>query len=108
MHVHHEVLYVLCLGLSVVVVAQQFSHLSLFGLLQGDIVWVAAKNVLELTLQLVDIIVVLSCKVEFDFFILDDCSSFLFCLLVELLFQVVNDAIVMMAVLLPELTQLFC
>ena len=106
-NIHYKVLHILCLGLSVVVVTQKLSNLSLFCFLQWHIVRVATENVLELALQLVYIVIVLSCKIEFDFFVLDDCSLFLLRLFVELLLQVINDAIIVMTMLLPKLAQLF-
>lgn len=107
MHVHHEVLQVLQLALRVVVVAQQFLDQLGLGLFERDVVGVAAEDVLEFALQLVDIVVVLASELEFDLFVLGCHSLLLLGALVEVFSKVFDDAVVMVTVLLPELVQLF-
>lgn len=107
MHVHHEVLQPVELVLGVVVVAEQLPDLGTLGLLQRDVVRVSAEDILELALQLVDIVVMLACEFEFNLFILGLGSLLFLGSLVEVLPQVLDDTVVMMTVLLPELAELF-
>lgn len=102
MDVDHEVLEAFDLCLSVIVVAQEFLHKVGFGFFQGNVVGVAAKDVLELALELIDIIIVLSSELELNLLVLCLDSLLLFSALVEILSQVVDDPAVVMSVLLPE------
>lgn len=106
MDVDYEVLEAFDLGLSVVVVAQKFLDEVGFSFFQGDVVGVAAEDVLELALKLVDIIIMLASELEFHLLVLCLDSFLLFSTLVEILPQVVDDTTVVMSVLLPEDTQL--
>lgn len=105
-HIDYEVLETLQFLLSVVMIAQQLLYLSCLGFFQGNIVRVAAKNVLELALQLIYVVVVLASEVEFDLLVLYLSSLFFFGSLVKVFSQILNDTVVVMAVLFPELTQL--
>lgn len=107
MHIDYEVLEILQLGIGVIVVAQQFFYQLGLSLFERDVIGVAAEDILELALQLVDIVVVLASELEFDFFVLGCNSLLLLGALVEVFSKVFNDAVVVMPVLLPELVQLF-
>jgi hypothetical protein len=99
-------LQVLNLLLSLVVVGKQLLHQLLFIFFQGNVVRVPAQDVLEQTLQLVDIFVSLSPEIECcDLLVLCDVLLFLLYLLLVTLLQVVDDCVVMVAVLLPEFAQ---
>lgn len=106
MDVDYEVLEAFDLRLSVVVVAQKFLDEVGFSFFQGDVVGVAAKDVLELALKFVDIIIMLSSELELDLLVLSLDSFLLFSALVEILSQVIDDTTVVMSVLLPEDAQL--
>lgn len=106
MDVDYEVLEAFDLGLSVVVVAQKFLDEVGFCFFQGDVVGVAAEDVLELALKLVDIIIMLASELEFHLLVLCLDSFLLFSTLVEILPQIIDDTTVVMSVLLPEDTQL--
>ena len=106
MDVDHEVLEAFDLGLSVVVVAKEFLDEVGFGFFQGDVVRVAAKDVLELALELVDVIIMLASELKFHLLVLRRDPFLLFSTLVEILSQVVDNAAVVMSVLLPEHAEL--
>lgn len=106
MDVDYEVLEAFDLRLSVVVVAQKFLDEVGFSFFKGDVVGVAAENVLELALKFVDIIIMLSSELELDLLVLSLDSFLLFSALVEILSQVIDDTTVVMSVLLPEDAQL--
>lgn len=102
-NIHNEVLQSLQFVLTIIVIAEQFLHQLRLCLLQRYIVWITAEDVLELTLELVDIVVGLAS--ELKFYLLVSCLSslLLLCPLVEVLPQAINDAVVVMSVLLPKL-----
>jgi hypothetical protein len=106
MHINNEMLQVLELGLSVIVIGEQFLYQFGFCLFEGDVVGITAKNVLKLTLQLVDIIIGLASEFKFNFFVLGLHSFLLLCAFVEIFAKVVNNSVVMMPVLLPKDAQL--
>jgi len=87
-------------------VAQQLLHQVGLSLLQRHVVRVSAKDVLELTLQLVYILIMFTPKLELHLFILYLSSFFLLRPLIEILAKVFNYPVVMMPMLLPVLTQL--
>ena len=105
-YVHYEVFHVFQLGLPVVVVGEQLPHLGLLGFFEGDVVGVPAQDVLELAFQLVYVLVVLACELELYFFVLYLGFPLFLGPLVEVLFQGFDDAIVVVAVLFPELAEL--
>ena len=106
MNVNDKMLKAFKFGLSVAVIAQQIFDLLLLSFLERDVVRVTAKNVFELTLELIDIVVVLSSEVELNFFILSLLSFFFFDSLVKIFLEVFDNAIVVVSMLFPELTQL--
>jgi hypothetical protein len=78
-----------------------------FSFFQGDIVWISAKNVFELTLQLVYIIIMLASKIELNLLIFDFISFLLFSSFVEIFSEILDDTIKVVSVLLPKLAELF-
>lgn len=105
-NVNNEVLEILQFGLTVIVIAQKFFHKLGFSFFERDVIRVAAKNVLELAFQLIDIVIRLSTEFKFNFFISCLGSFLLFSSFVEIFAQVVNDSIVMVPVFFPKLTEL--
>lgn len=86
-------------------VAQQLFHQVVLGLLEGRVVGVAAEDVLEEGLQLVDVGVHFAPEGEVVGAILGDVSFLLFLALVEVFPQVLDDPIEVVSVLLPELVE---
>lgn len=99
--------------LSPVVVGQQLFHQCCILGCQWLVVWIPAEDIFEQALDLVDVRIFLSSELKLFYFLAaDSASTFLlsFLFLVVLLSKIVNDAIVMMTMLLPKLIQLlsFC
>ena len=87
---------------------QQLSHILSLSLLQWSLVRVPAYDVLEKRFELVDVVILLSTKCElFDLFVLDRVPLLLFQLLELLLSQIIDDAVVVMAMLFPEFIEFF-
>ena len=87
-------------------VRQQFSDQLFFVFFQWDIVGVSAKNVLEKTLEFVDIVVSFPTKIEgFDFFVFGLIFLFFLDFFLMALFEIFDDGIVMVSVLLPEFAE---
>ena len=102
MNVNNEMLQILELVFTVVVVTEQLSDQLWLNLFERDVVGIAAKDVFELAFQLVDIIVMLSPELELHLFVSGFSPLLLFCTLVEILTQIIDDSVVMMPVLLPK------
>lgn len=106
MYIHNEVLQVLNFLCALVMVRQQFSDQLFFVFFQRDIVGVSAKNVLEKTLEFVDIVVSFPTKIEgFDFFVFGLIFLFFLDFFFMALFEIFDDGIVMVPVLLPEFAE---
>lgn len=106
MYIDNEVLQVFNFFCALVMVRQQFSDQLFFVFFQWDIVGVSAKNVFEKTLEFVDIIVSFPTKVEgFDFFVFGLIFLFFLDFFFMALFEIFDDGIVMVSVLLPEFTE---
>ena len=106
MDIHHEVLQFFHFFCAFVVVRQQFSDQFFFTFFQWEVVGVSAKNVLKKALEFVDIVVSLPTEIEgFDFFVFGLVFLFFLDLFLVALFEVFNDGIVMVSVLLPEFAE---
>ena len=106
MNINDKVLQVLDLLGSFVVVLQQLSHQFLLAFLKWNVVRASTKDVLEKTLQFVDIFVSLATKIEcFNLLVFSLVLLFLLDLLFVAFLKVINDCIVMVAMLLPEFVQ---
>lgn len=104
MNIHNKVFEVLDFLFSLVMIRKQFFYEFLFTFFQGNIVGVSAKNVLKQTFQLVNVIVFLSTEIKcVDFSVLGLIFLFLFDFFLVTLFQVINNCVVMISMLLPEL-----
>ena len=104
--IDNKVLEVFQFCLTVIVIAQKLLYKLRLGFFKRDVIRVAAKNILELALQLVDIVVGLSSELEFHLFIPCLSSLIFLCPLVEIFAQVINDSVVVVAMLFPEMTEL--
>ena len=107
MNVNNEKLQILELAFRVVVVAEQLLDQLRLCLLESDVVGIAAEDVLELALELVDIVVMLSSELELHLLVSGLASLLLLCTLVEILAQIIDDSVIVVTVLFPKLTQLF-
>jgi hypothetical protein len=105
MHVNNKMLQAAQFGLPVVVVAQKLSYKLGLGLFQRHVIGITAKDVFELALELVDVVIGLSSELELNFFVLRLGPFLLFRTFVEIFTQVVDDSLEVMSVLLPKLTQ---
>ena len=99
-------LQILQLGLSIVVVTQQFLHLVVLCLFERHVVGIAAKNIFKFAFKFVNIVVSFAPKLEFHLLIPDLGFSLFFLSLVEILPQVFDDTVVVVSMLFPELAQL--
>lgn len=107
MNIHNKVFESFELGFSIIVVAQELSDKLGFGLFERNVVWVAAKDILEFAFKLVDIIVGLASELKFNFFVSSLSPLLLFCSFIEIFAQVIDDSVVVMTVFFPKLAQLF-
>jgi len=94
-------------GGSIVVVAKQFAYQIGLCFFQGDVIGIATKDVFKLTLEFIDIIILLSSKCEFHLFVLGYTPLLQFSAFVEILTEIVDDAVVVVSVLFPKLAELF-
>ena len=81
--------------------------MGLLCLLEGDVVGIPAEDVLEFAFQLVYVLVVLACELELYLFVLDLRLPLFLGPFVEVLLEGFDYAVVVVAVLFPELTELF-
>ncbi len=93
----------LCRGTSTVLWPIFLHFLTFF---RCDVVGVSTKNVFEKALDFVDIVVSLPTEIEgFDFFVFGLVFLFFLDLFLMALFEVFDDGIIMVSVLLPEFTE---
>jgi len=70
MYINYKMLKIQQFCLSIVVITKKFLNKLTFSLFQRNVIGISAKNIFELALELIDIVIMLSSKIEFDFFIL--------------------------------------
>ena len=102
MNINNEMFESFEFVLAIVVIAQELFNKFRLALFERNVVWVTAQNILEFTFQFVDIVIRLSTKLKLDFFVSCLGSLLLFGPFVEILAQIIDDSVVMVAVLLPK------
>ncbi len=105
-HIHHKMLQPLQLSLSIIMITQKLLDLIGFSFLKRNVVGISAKDIFELTLQFVNIVIVSASKLKLYFFVLGLSSLLFFGSFIEIFSQIVDDSVVMVSMFLPKFAEL--
>lgn len=87
-------------------ITQKLLDLIGFSFLKRNVVGISAKDILELTLQFVNVVIVSTRKLKLYFFVFGLSSLLFFGSFIEIFSQIVDDSVVMVPMFLPKFAEL--